>query len=67
MNYFVFNILKTPYIGRLLAKIVAKNTGGEMTSLFLREYTKQLYNVNVGLYSYGGCFRSSFCLGGELI
>lgn len=64
MNKFESKIYGIKYLGRFLAKVRAKYTGGEMQSKFLREYTKKFYNVDVGMYSYGSCFRSSFCSGG---
>ena len=66
MNKFESKIYGIKYLGRFLAKVRAKYTGGEMQSKFLREYTKKFYNVDVGMYSYGSCFRSSFCSGGAV-
>lgn len=66
MNEMLYRISKKPYIGRIIAKIISRYTGGEMESLFLREYTKKKYNVDVGLYSYGSCFRKRFNAGGKV-
>ena len=66
MNEMLYRIKKKPYIGRIIAKIISRYTGGEMESLFLREYTKKKYNVDVGLYSYGSCFRKTFNAGGKV-
>lgn len=59
-------IFKIKYVGRLLAKIICKFTGGEMESDFFRTYTKEVYNVSVGKYTYGSCFRTNFCSGGAV-
>lgn len=59
-------IFRLKYIGRFLAKVISKHTGGEFESKFYREYTKNLFNVDVGMYSYGSCFRSNFCSGGAV-
>lgn len=40
--------------------------GGELYSTTLRKKTKLDYKVDVGLYSYGGCFDPSFNLGGNV-
>lgn len=64
MNKLTVKILGIPYLGKAIAKYVIIKTGGEMESTFLREYTKAFFNVDVGMYSYGACFRRTFCLGG---
>lgn len=53
-----------PHIGRwLLSKEVARE-GGEKTSSLLRKRVWQQHHVDVGMYSYGGCFDPSFNIGG---
>ncbi len=51
---------------KILLYITSK-TGGMEKSLFLRNYTKNKYGVDVGLYSYGGCFLPDFNTGGRVI
>lgn len=41
-----------------------KKWGGVQYSKTLREFYKGKYNVEVGMYSYGGCFSPQFNLGG---
>lgn len=60
------DIFRVKYIGRGLAKIICKCTGGELTSDFYRKYTKRIYNVDIGKYTYGSCFHSNFCSGGTV-
>lgn len=55
-----------PYLGRITLKIATKLTGGVLYSVFLRNYTKKKYNVDVDLYTYGFCFKPAFCLGGAV-
>ena len=45
---------------------IAKREGGMQESITLREFTKKNYKVDVGLYSYGGCFSPEFNLGGKV-
>ena len=33
----------------------------------MRDYFRQRYKVDVGMYSYGGCFNDSFNVGGEVV
>lgn len=47
-------------------RTIAKQ-GGEKTSQLLRELTYKDHNVQVGLYSYGGCFLNDFNIGGKVI
>lgn len=40
--------------------------GGETTSVLLRKITAETYKVEVGLFTYGGCFSSTFNVGGKV-
>lgn len=53
-----------PFWGKWLLNQIAKREGGEKESITLREYCKSKYNVEIDLYSYGGCFEPSFNMGG---
>ena len=46
--------------------IITKHEGGETRSLTLRKFSKEKYNVDVGLYTYGCCFESYFNMGGTV-
>ena len=51
--------IKTAIENRIITK-----EGGQMFSGTLRKLTYERYHVNVGLYSYGGCFNADFNIGG---
>lgn len=53
----LFNL---PLVGKKLKNLLTKCTGGQQESKILRKYTLQKYNINVGMYSYGGCFSDNF-------
>lgn len=55
-----------PGIGNKIKMIVAEKDGGMQESKILRQYTLKHYRVDVGLYSYGGCFQSDFNNGGSV-
>ena len=48
-------------------ELIIKHQGGEKTSKLLRDIVKKEYNVDVGMFSYGGCFDKNFCLGGKVV
>ena len=53
-----------PFLGKRLLNRIAKRVGGEKESITLRKYFKSHHNVEVDLYSYGGCFEPHFNMGG---
>lgn len=54
-----------PYIGkRLLARDIERE-GGQMVSPIARERTLEEHHVDVGMYTYGGCFEDGFNFGGS--
>lgn len=55
-----------PFLGKRLLNRIAKREGGEKESTTLRNYYKSRYNVEIDLYSYGGCFEPHFNMGGVL-
>jgi acetyltransferase-like isoleucine patch superfamily enzyme len=59
-------LISVPVIGRFIKKAIITREGGQMTSSLLREITRERYNTDVGLYSYGGCFASDFNVGGTV-
>lgn len=62
----LYSLLDIPVFGSKLKNFIANKTGKMQESIFLREYTKYKYNVDIGLYSYGGCFSPEFNLGGKV-
>lgn len=52
-------------VKRLSDNIIIKMEGGYQTSLHARKIAKK-NNVEVGLYSYGGCFQEAFNTGGSV-
>lgn len=50
----------------LLRKRIIAKEGGEKTSKTLRDFTKQEYLVEVGMYTYGSCFEKTFNIGGKV-
>ena len=62
-------IYSVPVIGKRLLGYVVKKEGGAQESDTLRAVTKKRYKVDVGKYTYGGCFSPSFNynIGGEVV
>lgn len=58
------NLLKK--VNQMICNIIIVHEGGEAVSSLLRTKTKRENNVEVGMYSYGSCFRKDFCLGGSV-
>lgn len=56
-----------PFLGKRLLNRIAKREGGEKESITLRKYFKSHHNVEVDLYSYGGCFEPHFNMGGGTV
>lgn len=61
-----FRLYKLPVIGKHLRKFIIRLEGGEKTSCSLRLFTSEKFHVNVGMYSYGGCFTPTFNTGGKI-
>jgi len=57
---------KIPILGQRLVQKLISIEGGEKESLSLRQYFKDMYKVNVGLYTYGSCFSPAFNTGGTV-
>lgn len=62
----LFKIFDLPILGPKIKMMVASGTGGMQESQILIEYTNHKYKVDVGMYSYGGCFTPGFNLGGTV-
>ena len=58
-------VFDLPILGQTLLNRVCKHEGGDKLSATLRDYYKKKYNVDVGLYTYGGCFEPRFNVGGR--
>ena len=62
----MYKLVEIPLIGEKIKMYITNKTGGMQESSFIREYTKKAYNVDIDLYSYGGCFAKEFNLGGKV-
>ena len=62
----LYNLVDFPVIGEKLKWFITNRTGGQQESMFIRDLTRKKYKVDVGLYSYGGCFEKEFNLGGQV-
>lgn len=60
-------IHKHSYLEILFTQIWVRKEGGEFKSASLRAFYREIYHVDVGMYSYGGCFSPSFNFGGGQI
>lgn len=49
-------IFDIPLVGKAYRMYVTQREGGDKTSTTLRKYIKDKCRVEVGMYSYGGCF-----------
>lgn len=60
-------LIRMPIIGkRVFRKIILNREGGEKESKTIRVLTWRYHKVNIGDYSYGGCFDYRFNLGGTV-
>lgn len=66
MQKLLMKLVEIPVLGKRICAKIVKREGGSQESIFLREYTKKKYNVDIGMYSYGGCFDYRFNLGGRV-
>ena len=62
----IYRLCNQPIIGERIKMIITNITGGMQESKFIRNYAKNVNNVEVDLYSYGGCFSKEFNLGGRV-
>lgn len=62
----LLRLFNLPIIGNRLLWFITDRTGKDRELAVIREYVKQRRGVEVGLYSYGGCFEPEFCLGGRV-
>lgn len=63
----LYKMADFPLFGNKIKMYIASKTGGMEKSMFLRNYMKDKYRVEVGLYSYGGCFMPDFNTGGKVV
>ena len=59
-------LIRLPLIGSRIRMYIIQKEGGEQCSVTLRELTKDMYSVDVGLYTYGSCFAPNFNTGGTV-
>jgi virginiamycin A acetyltransferase len=50
--------VKKPFLRNFVLRMITKLEGGQMCSLTLRKVFAHYHNIEIGLYSYGGCFES---------
>ena len=62
----MFRLFDLPVIGNRLLWFITDRTGKARESTVIRLYVKSRRGVDVGMYSYGGCFEPEFCLGGRV-
>lgn len=55
-----------PLLGKVFRKFVVFLEGGMMVSKTARKIHKRIHNVDIGMYSYGGCFSDDFNSGGKV-
>lgn len=55
-----------PFFGPKILEKVYECEGGDKVSKSLRDYYCKKYHVEVGMYSYGGCFVPNFNVGGKV-
>ncbi len=59
--------LRIPVIGRkIIYPFIIKREGGVKTSQLARQYARNR-SVDIGMYTYGGCFDEAFNVGGSVI
>ncbi len=58
-------LFKIPIIGKKLLRHITAKEGGEQVSSTMRTLALKR-GVNIGMYSYGSCFRSDFNIGGKV-
>ena len=62
----IIKLFSLPLFGKYIMMYVTKKQGGDKKSKALREYYRTKKNVNVEMYSYGGCFDRNFNVGGKV-
>lgn len=55
--YAIKSPIKNLYIKRSIINIIMKIEGGEVYSKTLRKIFKEYHNVDIGMYTFGGCFN----------
>jgi virginiamycin A acetyltransferase len=55
--YRVYGLSGTALVRRVIVKLVARLDGGYMYSLTLRKIFRDHHGVDIGLYTWGGCFN----------
>lgn len=57
ISTLLFRLYRIHYLRKLVIKTATAMEGGELLSPTLRQIFKGFYQVDIGLYSYGGCFE----------
>lgn len=56
-------LYEIPFFGEKLLGQIVKREGGPQKSTTLRKITNNRYKVDIGMFTYGGCFASTFNYG----
>lgn len=64
---YKFYAIKQSTIRRILRKIISKLEGGELYSHTLRRIFKDYHDIEIGLYTHGGCFIVAGNMGRSII
>ena len=59
-------LLSIPFIDKITKKIIIKLEGRQSESKLLRNYYRDKKNIDIGMYSYGGCFNKNFKTRGKI-
>ena len=62
----MMSIYNMKLFGSVLLKIKVKLQGGQLRSNTLRNYFKNMYRIEVDLFTYGSCFTPTFNVGGKV-
>jgi len=57
-------LLRVPILGKIVFNKKIRSEGGQKESQTLREFIREKYKVDVGLFSYGACLQPGFNVGG---
>jgi virginiamycin A acetyltransferase len=64
LNLYAF---KNKRLRSIIQDLITKMEGGEYYSVTLRKVFKKYHNIEIGMYSYGGCFSSENIPSGVII
>ena len=62
----LYKILFSSIGRKTILPYIVKKQGGEKESAIIRKFYSEKYKVNIGMYTYGGCFSYNFNVGGTV-